>query len=286
MRTIRTIAEMRAWLGNMRAEGRTVGLVPTMGAFHAGHHSLMRGALAEQDAVVVSLFVNPAQFNDPQDLSAYPRSEANDAVEAGEIGVDVLFAPPVSEIYPEGFATTVSVAGLSEILEGAERGPGHFAGVCTVVCKLLNIVGPDVAYFGQKDAQQVAVVKRMVRDLDMPMKIEVMPTVREPDGLALSSRNVRLSSAERQRALALSRALHAARDAVEAGERDAEQVRAAALEELTGVDAEYLAIVDPISFSPLTTIAAPALVAVAANVGPVRLIDNLVLEPVPAPVAT
>ena len=184
---------MRAWLGNARAEGGTVGLVPTMGAFHAGHHSLMRAARAEQDAVVVSLFVNPAQFNDTGDLAAYPRTEANDAAEAAELGVDVLFAPPVSEIYPEGFATTVSVAGLSEVLEGAERGPGHFAGVCTVVNKLLNIVGPDVAYFGQKDAQQVAVVKRMVRDLDMPVRIEVLPTVREPDGLALSSRNVRLS---------------------------------------------------------------------------------------------
>ena len=286
MRTIRTIGELRAWLGNARAEGRTVGLVPTMGAFHAGHHSLMRTARAEQDAIVVSLFVNPAQFNDTGDLAAYPRTEANDAAEAAELGVDVLFAPPTSEIYPEGFSTTVSVGGLSEVLEGAERGPGHFAGVCTVVNKLLNIVGPDVAYFGQKDAQQVAVVKRMVRDLDMPVRIEVLPTVREPDGLALSSRNVRLSRSDRARALGLSRALHAAREAVAAGERDADRVRAAALEELTDVDAEYLAIVDPVSFTELTTIVAPALVAVAAHVGPVRLIDNLVVEPVPAPVAT
>ncbi|MDA0173221.1 pantoate--beta-alanine ligase [Solirubrobacter taibaiensis] len=284
MRTIRTIAEMRAWLGNCRAENRSVGLVPTMGAFHAGHHSLMRAAKDEMDEVVVSLFVNPTQFNDARDLQNYPRSEANDAVEAGELGVDVLFAPPTSEIYPEGFATTVSVGGLSEVLEGAERGPGHFAGVCTVVCKLLNIIAPDAAYFGQKDAQQVAVVKRMVRDLDIPSKIEVLPTVRESDGLALSSRNVRLSPEDRQQALSLSRALFAARDAVDAGERDAERVRAIALAELS--DPEYLAIVDPISFSPLTTIAAPALVAVAAHVGPVRLIDNIVLEPVPAPVAT
>ncbi|MBE2316374.1 pantoate--beta-alanine ligase [Solirubrobacter sp. CPCC 204708] len=284
MRTIRTIAEMRAWLGNCRAENRSVGLVPTMGAFHAGHHSLMRAAKDEQDAVVVSLFVNPTQFNDPKDLQNYPRSEANDAVEASELGVDVLFAPPASEMYPEGFATTVSVAGLSEILEGAERGPGHFAGVCTVVCKLLNIVAPDAAYFGQKDAQQVAVVKRMVRDLDLSSKIEVLPTVREPDGLALSSRNVRLSSEDREQALSLSRALFAARDAVAAGERDVERIRAAALAQIE--DPEYLAVVDPLTFSPLSTIAAPALVAVAARVGPVRLIDNLVLEPVPAPVAT
>jgi pantoate--beta-alanine ligase len=281
MRTIRTVAEMRAWLGNARAEGRTVGLVPTMGAFHAGHHSLMRAAREEQDSVVVSLFVNPAQFNDTRDLDAYPRTEANDAADAAELGVDVLFAPPVTEIYPDGFATTVEVAGLSEVLEGAERGPGHFAGVCTVVNKLLNIVGPDVAYFGQKDAQQVAVVKRMVRDLDMPVRIEVLPTVREPDGLALSSRNVRLSSTDRARALGLSRALRAAGEAVAAGERDAGRVRAAALAELGDLEPEYLALVDPLTFAPLHTVGARTLVAVAAQVGPVRLIDNIVLEPVP-----
>jgi pantoate--beta-alanine ligase len=281
MRTIRTVAEMRAWLGNARAEGRAVGLVPTMGAFHAGHHSLMQAAREEEDSVVVSLFVNPAQFNDTRDLAAYPRTESNDAAEAAELGVDVLFAPPVTEIYPEGFATTVQVAGLSEVLEGAERGPGHFAGVCTVVNKLLNIVGPDVAYFGQKDAQQVAVVKRMVRDLDMPVRIEVLPTVREPDGLALSSRNVRLSPDERARALGLSRALRAAGEAVAAGERDADRVRAAALAELGDLKPEYLALVDPLTFAPLHTVSARTLVAVAAQVGPVRLIDNIVLEPVP-----
>jgi len=281
MRTIRTVAEMRAWLGNVRAEGRSVGLVPTMGAFHAGHHSLMQAAREEQDSVVVSLFVNPAQFNDTHDLAAYPRTEANDAAEAADLGVDVLFAPPVSEIYPDGFATTVQVTGLSEVFEGAERGPGHFAGVCTVVNKLFNIVGPDVAYFGQKDAQQVAVVKRMVRDLDMTVKIEVMPTVREPDGLALSSRNVRLSPADRARALGLSRALNAAAAVVAAGERDADSIRAAALAEIGDVDAEYLAIVDPLTFAPLRTVSARTLVAIAAQVGPVRLIDNIVLEPVP-----
>jgi pantoate--beta-alanine ligase len=281
MRTIRTVAEMRAWLGNVRAEGRTVGLVPTMGAFHAGHHSLMRAARDEQDSVVVSLFVNPTQFNDQHDLAAYPRTEANDAAEAAELGVDVLFAPPVSEIYPDGFATTVQVTGLSEVFEGAERGPGHFAGVCTIVNKLLNIVGPDVAYFGQKDAQQVAVVKRMVRDLDMPVRIEVLPTVREPDGLALSSRNVRLSPADRSRALGLSRALNAAAAVVAAGERDAERIREAALSEIGDVKAEYLAIIDPVTFTPLRTVSAPTLVAIAARVGPVRLIDNIVLEPVP-----
>jgi pantoate--beta-alanine ligase len=281
MRTIRTVAEMRAWLGNVRAEGRSVGLVPTMGAFHAGHHSLMRAAREEQDSVVVSLFVNPAQFNDARDLAAYPRTEANDAVEAAELGVDVLFSPPVSEIYPDGFATTVQVTGLSEVFEGAERGPGHFAGVCTVVNKLLNIVGPDVAYFGQKDAQQVAVVKRMVRDLDMTARIEVLPTVREADGLALSSRNVRLSPADRTRALGLSRALNAAAAVVAAGERDADAIRAAALAEIGDLDPEYLAVVDPLTFAPLRTVSARTLVAIAAQVGPVRLIDNIVLEPIP-----
>src|SRR3954466_2160969 len=251
MRTIRTVAEMRAWLGNARDRNRSVGLVPTMGAFHAGHHSLMRAACDEMDEVVVSLFVNPAQFNDPNDLAAYPRSEDNDAVEAAELGVDVLFAPPVSEIYPEGFATTVSVAGLSEVLEGAERGPGHFAGVCTVVCKLLNVVSPDVAYFGQKDAQQVAVVKRMARDLAMPARIEVLPPVREPDGLALSSRNVRLDARDRQRALALSRGLQAAKQAVANGERDAAELLARAIAHMGDIEPEYLAIVDPASFTPL-----------------------------------
>ncbi len=205
MITIRSKAEMHAHTAAARAGGRRVGLVPTMGAFHAGHHSLMRTAREEQDSVVVSLFVNPAQFNDSHDLAAYPRTEANDAAEAAELGVDVLFAPSVSEIYPDGFATTVQVTGLSEVFEGAERGPAHFAGVCTVVNKLLNIVAPDVAYFGQKDAQQVAVVKRMVRDLDMTPRIEVLPTIREPDGLALSSRNVRLSPRDRARALGLTR---------------------------------------------------------------------------------
>ena len=286
MNTVRTVADLRAALRPDRLVERSIGLVPTMGALHEGHLSLIRHARETCDVVVVSLFVNPAQFNEAADLDAYPRTEDSDAVEASELGVDVLFAPPASEIYPPGFATTVSVAGLTEILEGAERGPGHFAGVCTVVCKLLNIVGPDAAYFGQKDAQQVAVVKRMVRDLDMPMKIEVLPTVREHDGLALSSRNVRLSPADRMRALGLSKALRAAREAVAAGERDPVRVRTAALPHLGDVEAEYLALVDPSSFAEVDIIDRPTLAVIAARVGPVRLIDNLVLEPVPAPVAT
>ena len=194
MRTIRTIAEMRAWLGNARAESRSVGLVPTMGAFHAGHHSLMARPRDEMDEVVGQPVRQPGAVQRrrrPRSTTraARPTTRSRRASSASTC----CSRPPTSEIYPEGFSTTVSVGGLSEVLEGAERGPGHFAGVCTVVCKLLNIIAPDVAYFGQKDAQQVAVVKRMVRDLDMPSKIEVLPTVREPDGLALSSRNVRLS---------------------------------------------------------------------------------------------
>jgi pantoate--beta-alanine ligase len=255
VRTIRTIPELRARLGRARADGRRIGLVPTMGAFHAGHHALIRAAREQQDEVVVSLFVNPTQFNDAADLSAYPRSEAQDAAEAAELGADVLFAPPVTEIYPAGFATSVTVAGLGEVLEGAERGPGHFAGVCTVVAKLLNIVAPDVAYFGQKDAQQVAVVRRMARDLDFPVRIEVLQTVRDPDGLALSSRNRRLSPADRRLALGLSRGLSAARAAYEAGERDAAALRAAAAQGLDGVEPESLAVVDPETFAPLTTLA-------------------------------
>ncbi len=289
MRTIRTIAEMRGYVQNARAERRTTALVPTMGAFHAGHHSLMRAARANHDEVVVSLFVNPAQFNDSADLAAYPRSEAQDAAEAAELGVDVLFSPPESEIYPPGFATSVHVKGLSEILEGAERGASHFAGVCTVVTKLLNIVAPDVAYFGQKDAQQVAVVRRMISDLNIPVRLEALPTVREPDGLALSSRNRRLDPADRARALALHNALCAAEEAVAAGERDVARIKTVATTHLGGVDAEYLAIVDPDSFHELTRIDGRALVAVAAKVGPVRLIDNVVLhvspggDPVRAP---
>jgi pantoate--beta-alanine ligase len=274
VRILRSIAAVRDY---RRAAPGSVGLVPTMGAFHAGHHALMRAARERHDHVIVSLFVNPAQFNDTGDLAAYPRTEEQDAAEARELGVDVLFAPPDREIYPPGFATSVQVAGLGEVYEGAERGPGHFAGVCTVVAKLLNIVQPDVAYFGQKDAQQVAVVTRMVTDLDIPSRIEVCPTVREPDGLALSSRNRHLSAQDRERALSLSQGLFAARDAFAAGERDAERLRAAARAAMNGVDPEYLAVVDPTSFTPLTTLDGPALIAVAAHVGPVRLIDNVPL---------
>jgi pantoate--beta-alanine ligase len=278
VRTIRTVAEMRAHVGHVRERGLTVGLVPTMGAFHAGHHSLMRAARARCDEVVVSLFVNPAQFNDSADLAAYPRSEERDAAEAVELGMDVLYAPSLEEVYPPGFATTVRVEGLSDVLEGAARGPEHFAGVCTVVTKLLNVVTPDVAYFGQKDAQQVAVLRRLVRDLDLPVELAVLPTVREPDGLAMSSRNRRLAPDERQRAVALSRALRAAEAAVATGERDAAAIAAAARAEMNGVEPEYLALVDPDSFQPVKTVDGRVLVAVAARIGVTRLIDNTIVQ--------
>jgi pantoate--beta-alanine ligase len=278
--TVTTKAEMRAHTTRARAAGRRVGLVPTMGAFHAGHHALMRAARESCDEVVVSLFVNPAQFDEASDLAAYPRTAERDAAEAASLGVDVLFAPAVEEVYPPGFTTSVRVEGLSDVLEGAERGPGHFAGVCTVVAKLFNVVAPDVAFFGQKDAQQVAVLRRMVADLDLPVALEVVPTVREPDGLAMSSRNVRLDAEERERAIALSRALRAAGDALGEGERDASALRDAALAAMTpyAVEPEYLALVDPDSFQPVSTVNGRVLVAVAARVGDTRLIDNALFQ--------
>ena len=275
MRIIRSNAELRAHREQARG---IVGFVATMGAFHAGHHALMRAARERCDEVVVSLFVNPAQFNEPSDLDAYPRDEARDAGEAAELGVDVLYTPAVEEVYPPGFATSVRVEGLSDVLEGAQR-PGHFAGVCTVVAKLFNLVTPDVAYFGQKDAQQVAVLRRMVRDLDLPIEMAIIPTVREPDGLAMSSRNQRLTPDERIRALALSRALNAAEAEIAAGERDAETIAARARAAMDGVQLEYLALVDPDSFQPVATVDGRVLIAVAARVGAIRLLDNTLVQP-------
>jgi pantoate--beta-alanine ligase len=251
-----------------------------MGAFHEGHLSLMRRARQECDVVVVSLFVNPAQFNDPGDLEHYPRDRARDEALAAEIGVDHLFVPEVDEVYPPGFATTVSVAGITETLEGAHRGRAHFDGVTTVVTKLFNMVGPDVAYFGQKDAQQALVIRRLVRDLDMPVRIEVCPTVRETDGLALSSRNAHLSPADRARATALHRALDAVRDAVSAGERDPDVLHDRALAVLTseGIEPDYLRLVSPDTLVPVTRIEDDFLAVLAAHVGETRLIDNQLIQ--------
>lgn len=276
MRTVRTVAELREALAAPRRAGRLIGLVPTMGAFHEGHLSLMRRARGECDVAVVSLFVNPAQFNESRDLDAYPRDEARDSILAQELGVDYLFAPSVDEVYPPEFATTVSVAALTDTLEGEFRGRGHFDGVTTVVTKLFNMVSPDVAYFGQKDAQQALVIKRLVRDLNMPVRIEICSTVREPDGLAMSSRNAQLSADDRDRALALHRALLAAQQAVADGVRDPGAVSARALSELNRADLEpdYLALVSPDTLKPVQEIEGEVLALVAARVGTTRLIDN------------
>jgi pantoate--beta-alanine ligase len=281
MRTVRTVAELRAALGARRDAGQTIGLVPTMGAFHDGHLALMRAAREACDYVVVSLFVNPTQFGAGEDLEAYPRDEARDAGLASAAGVDLLFAPPVAEVYPDGFATTVSVGGVSDVLCGDadRRGRGHFDGVTTVVAKLFNMVQPNAAFFGQKDAQQVIVIQRMVRDLDIPVRIETVPTVREPDGLALSSRNAYLEPAERQRAAALSQALAAAEGAVARGDTDAATVLAAARGELdaAGIEPEYLELRSTTDLSPVERVNGSTLLAVAARVGRARLIDNTVL---------
>ncbi len=283
-RAVRGIDDLRAALAPARREGRTIGLVPTMGFLHEGHVSLLRAARAECDLVVMSLFVNPTQFGPNEDLDRYPRDEGHDLRLAAAAGVDLVFAPDVDELYPDGAATAVEVTGnLTSVLDGdpGRRGPGHFRGVTTIVAKLFNIVGPDVAYFGQKDAQQAAVIQRMVRDLDFPVRVRVMPTVREDDGLAMSSRNVYLEPADRERAPAISRALAAcaeqalARDSLEAG-LDAARVElsAAAIEPeyLEARDAETLQRVEGLTGRPI-------LVAIAAQVGGARLIDNVVIDP-------
>ncbi len=283
MRTVRTVAELRAALAPERRAGRTIGLVPTMGALHEGHLSLIRAARAASDLVVVSLFVNPAQFDDAGDLAAYPRSEERDAAAAAAAGADLLFAPPADEVYPEGFATTVSVRGpLTDTLEGAHRGATHFHGVTTVVTKLLNMAQPDAAFFGRKDAQQAVVIGRLVRDLDLPVRIELCPTVREPDGLALSSRSAHLSGDERERALALSRALREVSRAIAAGAlTDGDAVRDAGLAALRdhGAEPEYFEVVDPATLAPAARLDRDLLLVTAARVGRVRLIDNLPAAP-------
>jgi pantoate--beta-alanine ligase len=259
MRSVRTVAELRELLAPERRAGPSIGLVPTMG----------------------SLFVNPAQFAPGEDFAAYPRDEARDAELAEAEGVDVLFSPPVEEVYPDGFDTAVTVGSLTETLEGdeAQRGAEHFQGVTTVVTKLFNMVGPDTAYFGQKDAQQALVIRKLVRDLDIPVRIEVCPTIRDHDGLALSSRNAYLSPEERERALALSRALRAAESAVASGTREAAAVVAAAREELerAGLEPDYLQLRSATDLSPVERVNGSTLLAVAARVGRARLIDNAIL---------
>jgi len=279
MRIVRLVDELRETLRPDRRAGRRIGLVPTMGAFHEGHLELIRRARGECDTVVVSLFVNPAQFGEAGDLELYPRDEQQDATLARQAGADLLFEPPVQEVYPPGFSTTVSVAGLTERLEGAMRGQSHFDGVATVVTKLLNMVSPDIAFFGEKDAQQALVIKRLVNDLNVPVRVEVCPTVREPDGLAMSSRNAHLHGRDRARALALHRALRAAEVAVAAGERNPGRVRERAVAELEAeaVAPEYLELVTPDTLQPVARIEGQVLALVAARVGSTRLIDNQML---------
>jgi pantoate--beta-alanine ligase len=282
-KVLRSKDELRAALAPVRREGSSIGLVPTMGFLHEGHLSLLRAACAECDLVVMSLFVNPAQFGPGEDLDRYPRDEERDLRLAAEAGLDLVYAPPVEEIYPDGFTTHVEVGGgLTAVLDGdpSRRGPEHFRGVTTVVAKLFNSVQPDVAWFGQKDAQQVAAICRMVRDLDFPVRIEVLPTVRDPDGLAMSSRNAYLSAKDRERATALSRALRVAEERARAGSL-AEGLDAAR-RELTaaGVEPEYLEARDAENLNPVAELGdRPVLIAVAAQVGGARLIDNVLIQP-------
>jgi pantoate--beta-alanine ligase len=275
-----TIRDVRRAVREARERGRMVRLVPTMGALHEGHASLIRAARADGGFVAVSLFVNPTQFGPNEDYQKYPRPIERDLDVCRREGVDLVFAPAAAEMYPDGPRTGIHVAGMSETMCGAFR-PGHFDGVCTVVAKLLAIVGPDAAYFGEKDAQQLAVIGRMVRDLNLPVEIRGCPLVREPDGLAMSSRNVYLEGADRRRALALSVALAEARRAVEGGERNARTVAADVrrrLEAADGVALEYAVAVDPDTLEDLERIEDKVLVAVAARVGATRLIDNVLLR--------
>jgi pantoate--beta-alanine ligase len=285
MRAVRTVDDLRAALAAARRGSATIGLVPTMGALHDGHLSLIARARTECDVVVVSLFVNPSQFDDGEDLQRYPRRERQDADLAANAGADFLFAPSIDEVYPPGFATAVEVLGVSDRLEGAARGPEHFRGVSTVVTKLLGMAMPDIAYFGQKDAQQVIVIRRLVSDLNLPVRIQTCPTVREPDGLAMSSRNARLSPQERSQARALPDALKAAARRAGEGERSAEALLDAARGALLarGVEPEYLELVDPETFEPCEELAREALLVLAASIGRTRLIDNAVLRPSPVP---
>ena len=277
MQILKTVPDARA---ACRKQKRPLGLVPTMGALHEGHLSLVRAAKAQCQAVAVSIFVNPTQFGPTEDLSKYPRTFERDCELLEKEGVDLIFAPAAEEMYPAGASTFVTVAGLSERLDGKSR-PGHFRGVTTVVSKLFHIVEPDKAFFGQKDAAQVAVIRRMVRDLDLPIEIVVCPIVREPDGLAMSSRNVYLDPERRKTALVLSRSLRRIFETFEKGEKNSSTLIATGknvIAEEPDARLDYFEIVDPNTLEPVSEIQGPTLVAVAAYVGTTRLIDNVVLQ--------
>jgi len=278
---VTTVAQLRETLAAVRGAGKRIALVPTMGALHEGHLSLVRAAQAECDYTVVSIYVNPSQFGPGEDLATYPRTMQADLAALAAFRADLVFAPSDEEVYRPGHATWVEVGGVAEPLEGACR-PGHFRGVATIVLKLLGMVQPDAAYFGQKDFQQARVIQRMAADLDLPVTIRVCPIVREPDGLAMSSRNRRLSPAARQRALVLWQSLLLARDLVARGERRAAVIAAQMREMIEIADdarIDYIALVDPDTLRPVETVAGPTLAALAVKIEDTRLIDNCLLEP-------
>jgi len=277
MNILRSVADMKAFSRERRAAGATIGLVPTMGSLHEGHLSLFRGCRANADVTVVSVFVNPAQFGPKEDLRSYPRNLRRDAEMAEREGVDIVFAPPEDEMYPPGYRTFVEVHGLQDRLCGQSR-PGHFRGVCTIVLKLFNIVRPDVAFFGWKDAQQLIILRKMARDLDVDVRVEGLPLVRDAEGLALSSRNSYLSAEERHAALVLSKSLRKAEAMVGAGEKSAEAVIAKVIETIGKqplARIEYVEIVSMEDLTPLERIDGGALVALAVTIGKTRLIDNI-----------
>ncbi len=286
MIVVRTIAELRDVVRLARARGDRIGLVPTMGALHDGHLSLLARARSHCPCVIVSLFVNPPQFNDAADLERYPRDEARDAAMLESADAHVLFAPTVHEVYPHGFMTTVELSALAAPLEGAVRGTGHFRGVATVVAKLLNMAQPDDAFFGQKDAQQALIITQLVRDLDIPVQVVICPTVREADGLAMSSRNVLLDADSRKRAPTLHRALAAVEQAIVSGERDASRAlqHGEHILDQAHIAVDYFVAVSPHTLQPIDRLHGRILVAIAARFGAVRLIDN-VLVSVDTPVA-
>jgi pantoate--beta-alanine ligase len=276
-----TIADVRATVAEARKAGKRVGLVPTMGALHAGHASLIRTARAQADFTVVSIFVNPTQFGPQEDFSRYPRTFEADRELCGAVGVDCIFAPTPAEVYPDGFCTYVEVAGLGDHLCGTSR-PGHFRGVATVVLKLFNIVLPDIAFFGQKDAQQARIIQQMAHDLDLLVRVEIVPTVREPDGLAMSSRNRYLDASQRPSAVVLHRALERAKSQAAAGERDARRLEALLAAEVAstpGARLDYARVVDAQTLQPIERLERPALAALAVFFGTTRLIDNVTLMP-------
>jgi pantoate--beta-alanine ligase len=283
MKIITSPKEMQAYVKQAKADGKTVGFVPTMGAFHQGHLSLMRRAKADNDVVVTSIFVNPTQFGPKEDYNAYPRDLTSDSKMAEEVGVDVIFAPTARDMYPNGYATFVDVERITEKMCGASR-PGHFRGVATVVAKLFNIVQAHKAYFGQKDAQQCVVIKRMAEDLDFDIEIVIFPTVRENDGLAMSSRNKYLNEEERKSALVLSKSLSIAKELIKSGEFNPEKIRQKMLDTINAeplARLDYIAIVDADTLDDIDTIKERTLIALAVFIGKTRLIDNVVMHDTP-----